>query len=50
MEKRIQAIKAEFLLAKEETIADIIDKYQEDSRAGVQSLIEKYKLARIAVI
>lgn len=43
MEKSIQAIKAEFLLAKEEDIADIISKYQEDPRAGVKSLLESYR-------
>lgn len=43
MEKSIQAIKAEFLLAKEEDIADIINKYQEDPRAGVKSLLESYR-------
>lgn len=43
MEKSIHAIKEEFLLAKEEEIADIIIKYQEDTRAGVKSLLEKYQ-------
>lgn len=42
MEKSIQEIKAEFLLAKEVDIADIILKYQEDSRAGVRNLLVKY--------
>lgn len=42
MEKSIQAIKEEFQLAKEEEVADIIIKYQEDPRAGVKNLIDKY--------
>lgn len=41
MEMSIKAIKGEFLLAKEEDVADIIIKYQDDTRAGVKSLIEK---------
>ncbi|SHO46058.1 ribonuclease HII [Anaerocolumna xylanovorans] len=49
MEKSIQAIKEEFLLAKEEEIADIIIKYQEDTRTGVKSLIDRYQKKQKAI-
>ncbi len=39
----IQAVKEEFLLAKEEEIADMIIKYQEDTRTGVKSLLDKHR-------
>lgn len=50
MEMSIQAIKEEFLLAKEEEITDIIIKYQEDTRTGVKSLLDRYRKKQKALM